>query len=69
MRSKRQTTTIPTFTRATADEVPKSWELEQRVARLELRIKDVQAALDLQIKRNVALQAQFDHLLARLSVG
>ena len=67
MRSKRQMT-IPTFTRATADEVPKSWELEQRVARLELRIKDLQAALDLQTKRNVAMQAQFDHLLARLSV-
>ena len=67
MRSKRQTT-IPMFSRATADEVPKSWELEQRVARLEIRIKDLQAALDLQTKRNIALQAQFDHLLARLSV-
>jgi hypothetical protein len=59
---------MPTFFRGTADEVPKSWELEQRVARLELRIKEMQASLDLQAKRNVALQAQFDHLLARLSV-
>jgi hypothetical protein len=64
----KRETTIPTFSRATADEVPKSWELEQRVARLELRIKEMQASLDLQAKRNVALQAQFDHLLARLSV-
>ena len=67
MRSKPQTT-IPTFSRVTADGVPKSWELEQRVARLELRIKDLQTALDLQNKRNISLQAQFDHLLARLSV-
>ena len=67
MPPKRETT-IPVFSRATADEVPKSWELEQRVARLELRIKDLQATLDLQNKRNIALQAQFDHLLARLSV-
>ena len=64
MPSKRETT-IRAFTRATADEVPKSWELEQRVARLELRIKDLQAALELQTKRNTALQAHFDHLLAR----
>ena len=67
MPPKRETT-MPTFFRATADEVPKSWELEQRVARLELRIKELQAALDLQTKRNIALQAQFDHLLARLSI-
>ena len=64
MRSKTQTT-IPTFSRATADETPKSWELEQRVARLELRIKDLQTALDLQNKRSIALQAHFDHLAAR----
>jgi hypothetical protein len=64
----KRETTVPIFPRATADEVPKSWELEQRVARLELRIKDLQAALDLQTKRSTALQAQFDHLIARLSI-
>ena len=61
-------TAFPTFSPITADEVPKSWELEQRVARLELRIKDLEAALDLQTKRGIALQAQLDHLLARLSI-
>ena len=67
MRSKRQTT-VRTFSRATADEIPKSWELEQRVSRLELGIKDLQTALDLQNKRSIALQAHFDHLIARWSV-
>ena len=67
MAPKRETT-ISRFSRVTANEVPKSWELEQRVARLEIRIKDLQAALDLQTKRNVALQAQFDHLVARFSI-
>jgi hypothetical protein len=65
--SKRQTT-IPAFFSASADEVPKSWELEQRVARLELRINELQSALDLQTKRTFAIQAHIDHLVARLSV-
>ena len=64
---KRQTT-ITSFFRANADEVPKSWELEQRVARLELQIRDMQSTLNLQAKRTIALQAQLDHLIARLSV-
>ena len=67
MRSKRQTT-VPTLSRATADEIPKSWELEQRFALLERQIKDLQTALDLQNKRSSALQAHFDHLVARWSV-
>jgi len=65
--SKRQTTITPFF-RAKADEVPKSWELEQRVSRLELQIRDLQATLTLQAKRTISLQAQIDHLIARLSV-
>jgi hypothetical protein len=65
--SKRQTT-ITSFFRANADEVPKSWELEQRVARLELQMNDVKSALNLQAKRTIALQAHIDHLIARLSV-
>jgi len=64
--SKRQTT-IRLF-RATADEVPKSWELEQRVARLELALRALQASLDLQTKRTIALQAELDHLIARSSI-
>jgi len=65
--TKRQST-ITSFFRPTANEVPKSWELEQRVARLELQIRDVQSALTLQAKRTIAMQAQLDHLIARLSV-
>ena len=64
MPSKRQTTITPFF-RANADDVPKSWELEQRVARLELTLRHLQASLDLQTKRTIALQAELDHLIAR----
>jgi hypothetical protein len=60
--------TITPFFRVKADEVPKSWELEQRVARLELQMRDMQSALTLQSKRTISLQAQIDHLIARLSV-
>ena len=67
MPSKRQAT-ITSFFRANANEVPKSWELEQRVARLELQIRDMQSTLTVQAKRTISLQAQLDHLIARLSV-
>jgi len=64
----RRETTIPHLFRTTADELPKSWELEQRVARLELALRHLQAALDLQTKRTIALQAELDHLVARFSI-
>jgi uncharacterized protein involved in exopolysaccharide biosynthesis len=51
---------------AIAHEVSKSVELEQRISRLEMRIRDLQGTLELQSKRAVALQAQLDHLTARL---
>ena len=51
----------------TAAEVPKSIELELRIARLELYVKDLTEQIDLQAKRTVALQAQLDHFLARIS--
>ena len=47
--------------------MPKSLELEQRVARVELLIKHLQIALDVQAKLAIALQAQLDHIDARLS--
>jgi hypothetical protein len=49
--------------------MPKSWELEQRVARLEIELLELHTTLDTVNKRTVALQAQLDHLLARLAVS
>jgi hypothetical protein len=62
----RRRSTIP-FLPDTAAEVPKSIELELRIARLELYVKDLTEQIDLQAKRTVALQAQLDHFLARIS--
>jgi hypothetical protein len=58
-----------TPTRATAHEVlqPKSLELENRVARLELVVNDLRGAYDDVKKRLIALQAQLDHIAARLT--
>jgi hypothetical protein len=61
--SRRQIA-IPVALRSSADEVPTSAGLEQRVGRLELQIKDLIAVLDVQTKRTIALQAQLDHLSA-----
>jgi uncharacterized coiled-coil protein SlyX len=41
-------------------------ELEQRIARLELRLKRTCDELDLTRQRMASLQAQLDHLIARL---
>ena len=60
---RRSTVSLP---RALAREVPKSVELELRLARLELQVKDLTERLDIQTNRSAALQAQVDHLLARL---
>jgi hypothetical protein len=52
--------------RASAREVPKSIELEQRVARVELALKDMRDTLDVLTKQFIALQAQLDHVAARV---
>jgi hypothetical protein len=44
----------------------KSLELESRISRLELL---VQALLDDRQRRDIATQAQFDHLWARVKTG
>jgi hypothetical protein len=44
---------------------PKSVELEQRLARLEICCRDIQAMVELVLKRSMALQAEVDHLNAR----
>jgi uncharacterized coiled-coil protein SlyX len=51
---------------ATACEMPKSVELEVRVSRLELLINDMRDAVEVVAKRTAAIQAQLDHLDARL---
>lgn len=60
--SARRHRSIPSQ-RTTAPELSKS--IEQRVARIELRLKDLQQAFDVQAKRTTALQAHLDHLTAK----
>jgi len=45
---------------------PKSLELETRVARLEILMKDLGAAYDELHRRMVAIQAHLDHIAAAL---
>jgi hypothetical protein len=57
-------------TRSTAAEFPqhyKSVELESRVARLEMLVKDLSLACDEQRRISGALRAQLDHLRARVT--
>jgi len=54
---------------STASEVstaPKTVELEQRLARLEICCRDLQSALELVMKRSTALQAELDHVSAKI---
>jgi hypothetical protein len=60
----RRRSTIP-FVPSNAAEIPKSIELERRIARLEGDLKTLLETLDAQGKRTIALQAQVDHLVAR----
>lgn len=61
----RRDSTVPR-TRDTAAEFPKSIELEHRIGRIEVQVQELLEKIDVQSKRTVALQAQVDHLLARL---
>jgi hypothetical protein len=45
---------------------PENVELELRVSRVEILLKDVRVAIEALNKRAVAMQAQLDHLDARL---
>ena len=63
---RRRSTLKPTRFTAAECPQPKSLELENRVARLEILMKDMRAAFDALHKRTVALQAQLDHIAARL---
>jgi hypothetical protein len=59
--SERRRVTIPP-SRDTGSELPKSIELETRVARLEFGLEDLRRAVDVLTRRMVAMQAQLDHL-------
>jgi hypothetical protein len=66
----RRYSTIPTR-RLTAGDFPqlsKSIELEQRIATLELEVRRLADRLLTEITRATALQAQIDHLEARLAL-
>jgi uncharacterized coiled-coil protein SlyX len=45
---------------------PKSIELETRIARLELVLTDLRRTMEVLTKRTAALQAELDHLSAKL---
>jgi len=45
---------------------PKTVELEQRLARLEICCRDLQSALELVTKRSTALQAELDYINAKI---
>jgi uncharacterized coiled-coil protein SlyX len=53
-------------TPATASEVPKSVELEHRIARLEMLVKGLREDLAVRQRKEAAIQAQLDHLTARI---
>jgi hypothetical protein len=62
--ARRRSTLKPV--RASASEFSKSLELEQRIARVELSSRILRDAVDDLTKRTAALQAQLDHLLAKI---
>jgi len=47
--------------------VPKSVELEHRLSRLELVVKQLVETLASEHRQNSAMQAQLDHILAKLN--
>jgi uncharacterized coiled-coil protein SlyX len=64
---ERRFSSIPR-TRPTAAEVPKSVELESRIARLELLLKGVREELAARQRTEAALKAELDHLWARIKL-
>ena len=53
------------LTPATVSEVPKPVELEHRITRLELLVKELREDLAIRQRTETAIQAQLDHLTAR----
>jgi uncharacterized coiled-coil protein SlyX len=63
---RRRSTLKPV--RANTNDLSKSLELEQRIARLELSSRALRETIEALTKKTVALQAQLDHLLAKIRV-
>ena len=55
--------------RTTAHEVPtKTFELEQRIGRLEIALKELRALVESHARNTTALEAQLDHIAAKLHI-
>jgi uncharacterized coiled-coil protein SlyX len=65
--STRRRSTMPPI-RATASEMSKSVELESRIGRLESLVKGLQEELAIRQRREIAMQAQLDHLWDRVKM-
>jgi hypothetical protein len=67
--SRRRSTIRPV--RESASEVssaPKTFELEQRISRVEIRCQEILDAVNALKLRNITLQAQLDHVIAKLTL-
>jgi hypothetical protein len=53
----------------TAADLPKSVELESRISRLELLTKGLQEEMAIRQRREAAMQAELDHLWARIKIA
>lgn len=65
LRPRRRSSTRVPPTTASELQLPKTVELEQRIARLELKLLRTREELDDARQRMAALQAQIDYLSAR----
>ena len=65
VRPRRRSSTAHPRSTAHELQVPKTVELEQRIARVELKLDHAREQLDVTRQRLVSLQAQLDHLFAK----
>ena len=65
VRARRRSSTPATRATAREFQLPKTVELEQRIARLEIKLQRTREELDDARQRVAALQAQIDYLSAR----
>jgi uncharacterized coiled-coil protein SlyX len=55
--------------RTTAQEAPtKTFELEQRIGRLEIVLQELRALIESHARNTTALEAQLDHIAAKLHI-
>ena len=68
MKRGRRQSTLPRH-RDAAPDLQKSLELETRIGRVEVALDDLSDRMIVMERRTLAIQAQLDHLLARLTRG